>query len=77
MTKAERDRDYLDHIRQAIDRIDEYLTGITRERFLSDRLLQDAVIRNIEIVRRSGEKTERRLHGTAPRGAVARHRRDA
>jgi len=56
MTKADRDRDYVDHIRQAIDRIDEYLAGVTRERFLADRMLQDAVIRNIEIVGEAARK---------------------
>jgi uncharacterized protein with HEPN domain len=48
--KAERLRDYLSHIAVALDRIISYTDGISRERFLADPLLQDAVIRNLEII---------------------------
>ena len=42
---------YLEDILEAIDRIDEYIEGITRvEEFEADRMRFDAVIRNLEII---------------------------
>lgn len=41
---------YLAHITQAIERIAAYLDGVSRDAFVTDTLLQDAVIRNLEIV---------------------------
>jgi uncharacterized protein with HEPN domain len=42
--------DYLDHILQAIERIERYTLGKNEAAFLQDEQLQDAVIRNIEIL---------------------------
>ncbi len=42
--------DYLDHILNAIDRIERYTAGMTSENFLQNQLVQDAVIRNFEII---------------------------
>lgn len=42
--------DYLTHIEQAIARIDIYVNRAAKEDFLRNQLLQDAVIRNLEIV---------------------------
>lgn len=42
--------DYLDHILVAIDRISTYTTGHDAVGFHSNQMLQDAVIRNIEII---------------------------
>jgi uncharacterized protein with HEPN domain len=50
MTKALRVRDYLAHIIKAIDRIDRYTSDMDEIAFLSSELVQDAVIRNIEII---------------------------
>lgn len=46
----DRDRLRLLHILDAAERISSYLSGIDREGFLSNRMLQDAVIRNLEII---------------------------
>jgi len=43
-------RDFLVHILGATDKILLYTHGITREQFLADSLVQDGVIRNIEII---------------------------
>lgn len=48
--KSGRLADYLSHIQQAIERISTYLDGVSRDDFVADTLLQDAVIRNLEIV---------------------------
>ncbi len=46
MTK---DQLYLTHIQQAITRIEEY-TAQGREQFINSHLIQDAVMRNFEII---------------------------
>ena len=43
-------KDYLDHMIQAIEQVDEYLTDVTQVQFLSTRLLQDGVVRNLEVI---------------------------
>lgn len=51
MTEAgSRDLSYLEHMLEAIGRIQRYVGRKRRAGFLGDALLQDAVIRNIEIV---------------------------
>jgi uncharacterized protein with HEPN domain len=50
VTKSLRVGDYLGHIQQAIGRIARYTAGMDEPAFLSDELVQDAVIRNIEII---------------------------
>ena len=42
--------DYLDHIREAISRIQKYCEDIDQTAFLLNPLVQDAVIRNFEII---------------------------
>ena len=50
MTKKLRVSDYLGHIIKAIERIDRYTEDIDEVGFLNSDLVQDAVIRNIEII---------------------------
>jgi uncharacterized protein with HEPN domain len=50
MNKALRVQDYLAHILQAIERIERHTEDIDEMGFLSSELIQDAVIRNIEVV---------------------------
>ncbi len=50
MNHPDRDRDYLRHILEAIDRIQTYTSGKSKVVFLSEPLLQDAVIRNVEVI---------------------------
>ena len=42
--------DYLQHIKQAIGRIQRYLADIDHTAFLANEEKQDAVIRNLEII---------------------------
>jgi uncharacterized protein with HEPN domain len=41
---------YLQHILDAIKRIESYLDGVSAERFLLEGLLQDRVVRQLEII---------------------------
>jgi uncharacterized protein with HEPN domain len=50
VTKTLRVPDYLGHILKAIERIDRYTADMDDVAFLNSELVQDAVIRNIEIV---------------------------
>ena len=42
--------DYLEHILEAITRIQRYIDDIDEITFLNNELIQDAVIRNLEII---------------------------
>lgn len=41
---------FLEHILQCIERIEEYVEGVTKKQFLESVQLQDSVIRRIEIM---------------------------
>jgi uncharacterized protein with HEPN domain len=49
------DQAYLTHIMQAISKIEEYATGVNKEKFKTQSLIQDGIIRQIEII---GEATK-------------------
>ncbi len=48
--KAFRIADYLQHILEAIDNIQEYTAGLNLQTFTVDKKTRDAVIRNLEII---------------------------
>ena len=50
MSNPMRDADYLDHIQDAIAKVFRYTKGKNESDFLGDELIQDGVIRNLEIV---------------------------
>ena len=63
MKNPERDEDYLEHITEAIERATGYLQPVPDlEAFKKNLQVQDAVVRNIEII---GEAVNR-INGTAP-----------
>lgn len=69
MKHAERIQDYLEHILEAMDRCAGYLEPIHGlEAFQKNRQVQDAVVRNIEIIGEAASK----ISGTAP-DFVKRH----
>ena len=57
---ALRTADYLGHMLAAIDRIRRYTSGIDFTGFKSQPLIQDAVIRNIEIVGEAARNISRK-----------------
>ncbi len=50
MNKVLRISDYLRHILQAIERIERHTSDVDEMRFLVSEMIQDAVIRNMEVV---------------------------
>lgn len=61
MTKYNKLRlnNYLQHILEAIDRISEYTKDLNEQTFLDNKLIQDAVIRNVEIIGEACRNLER------------------
>ena len=60
MSPAERRlTDYLAHILEAIERIDRYVGNIDEVAFLKSDMVQDAVIRNIEIIGEASKNIEK------------------
>ncbi|MBI4937381.1 MAG: DUF86 domain-containing protein [Nitrosomonadales bacterium] len=51
--------DYLEHILEAIERIDLYVSNTDEVAFLNDKKTQDAVIRNFEIIGEAAHNIER------------------
>lgn len=56
MNKRPRVQNYLAHILSAIERIERYTAELNEAAFLDDDLVQDAVIRNIEIIGEASNK---------------------
>ena len=55
--------DYLAHMLEAIERIEEYVSDMDEMAFLDNRLVQDAVIRNFEIIGEASNHIEKRFPG--------------
>jgi uncharacterized protein with HEPN domain len=47
---------YVEHILECIERILKYTDGISKDKFSKDEMIQDAVIRNIEIIGEASKK---------------------
>jgi len=46
-------RDYklfINDIKESVKQIEEYLKGISKEQFIENRMLQDAIVRRLEII---------------------------
>jgi uncharacterized protein with HEPN domain len=50
------DRLYLIHISECIERIEFYIKGKNKKDFINSRLIQDAVIRNLQILAESTQR---------------------
>ena len=61
----EADRVLLAHMRDCLDRIHEY-TNAERSRFDLSRLVQDAVIRNLQTLAESSQRLSSEIKGTEP-----------
>ena len=59
MSKTARIPEYLGHVLKAIERIDRYTQAMDEVGFLNSDLVQDAVIRNIEIIGEAANNIQR------------------
>ncbi|MDR6856605.1 DUF86 domain-containing protein [Variovorax guangxiensis] len=70
--EASRVRSFLQHAVEAIQRVANYTSGLNEAGFLADAMVQDAVIRNIEVMGEAARNVERhdpefaRLHPDIP-----------
>jgi len=64
---------YLHHMLDAIERIETYLQGIAVEQFLANMLLQDGIVRQLEIIGEAAHHLPddlRRQHSDVPWSAI-------
>jgi len=61
MTEEARLLGYLEHILQAIERIESYTNDIDEVEFQNNAMAQDAVIRNLEVIGEASRNIERRF----------------
>ncbi len=59
MNKARRVPDYIGHILQAMARIERHVTGVDLQGFIASELIQDAVVRNLEIIGEAANNIQR------------------
>ena len=57
---------YLQHILDAISRIEEYLRGVDEEMFQQQHLIQDGIIRQLEIIGDATKRLSRKVRDTSP-----------
>ena len=57
---------YLNHILDAIHDIDNYTRNISEEKFFRNKLIQDAVIRNIEIIGEAAKRVPKEIKEKHP-----------
>lgn len=63
------DRDetlYLHHMLDAVDTVEEYLLGVDEAKFKNTRLIQDGVIRQIEIIGEAARHISKDIRKTYP-----------
>ena len=60
------DLPYLRHMLDAVERLGRYLEGVDRELFEADEVLQDAVIRQLEILGEAASRVTTAFRGSVP-----------
>jgi uncharacterized protein with HEPN domain len=57
---------YLQHMADAIARVESYLDGVTEDRFLSTPLIQDGVIHQIQIIGEAAKRVSAEFRAREP-----------
>ncbi len=65
MTKQDRDELYISHMLECIARVEEY-GGNNRGKFFSSKMLQDAVIRNLQTLAESSQRLSEAAKSAQP-----------
>jgi uncharacterized protein with HEPN domain len=60
------DKLYLIHIGECIERIESYVQGIDKEAFIGSSLVQDAIIRNLQVMAESTQRLSDNLKEGQP-----------
>ena len=59
-------RAYIDDILESIRKIEKYTKGITYNEFVTNELIQDGVVRNLEIIGEAVKNIPKEVKGQAP-----------
>ncbi len=62
----ENDQVYLRHIFDAISRIEEYCLGVSMQKFLKNKMISAAVVRELEIIGEAARNVSRELRKANP-----------
>lgn len=65
MILSERDQLYVEHMLECIGRIERYAAG-DRARFLKSEIIQDAVVRNLQVLTESSQRLSEAVKNTRP-----------
>ena len=65
MTISDRDRIYVEHMLECIDRIERYVES-DRSRFMASEMVQDAVTRNLQTLAESSQRLSESAKKTQP-----------
>jgi uncharacterized protein with HEPN domain len=60
------DQVYIEHILESIRKIEVFVTGLTKPEFDQNAMIQDAVIRNFEIIGEATKKISKRFTALHP-----------
>lgn len=64
--KARNDKLYLYDILESCEKIETYVSGVTEAEFANNKMLQDALVRNIEIIGEASKNLSEELRGANP-----------
>jgi len=62
----ENDEVYLNHIVDAIERIEEYCQGVSRQKFLKNKMVAAAAVRELEIIGEAARNVSREFRKMNP-----------
>ena len=60
------DKLYLIHISECIERIESYVSGTDKEAFMASSFVQDAVVRNLQVMAESTQRLSHNLKESHP-----------
>lgn len=66
MTKVRRDSDYLDDMEHGIKKVLAHLEGLAKDEFMEDEWVQDATMRNIEIIGEAAKQLSEQTRALRP-----------
>lgn len=66
MTRVRRDSDYLDDMEHGIKKVLAHLEGLTKDEFMQDEWVQDATVRNIEIIGEAAKQLSEQTRALRP-----------
>lgn len=60
------DKLYLIHIKESIERIEDYTVGLNLKTFLDTPIVQDAVLRNLQVLAESTQRLSEKIKTSCP-----------